>query len=57
MVALAAGILANVDPLTSLWRAAIAFMLGWVGAGIWAAVTTPVRPQAENSGVAAPQDE
>lgn len=35
MVALAAGILAQVDPTTSLWRAALAFGLGWFGATVW----------------------
>ena len=39
MVALAAGILAQVDPLTSLWRAALAFVLGWLGASVWSVVT------------------
>lgn len=47
MVALAAGMLAQVDPLTSLWRAALAFVLGWVGASVWYVITTAGREQAE----------
>jgi hypothetical protein len=55
MVALAAGILAHVDPVTSIWRAVIAFVMGWIGAGIWQAVLTG-KQQAEPSeeSIAAP---
>jgi hypothetical protein len=57
LVALAAGILANVDPVTSLWRAALAFALGWIGANIWYAVTTTTRPQSDMSeGLASPEE-
>lgn len=40
IVALAAGILAHVDPLASLSRAGIAFVLGWVAGSVWHAFTT-----------------
>jgi len=40
LVALAAGILGQVDPLTSLGRAAIVFVLGWIGANLWYVLTT-----------------
>lgn len=35
LVALAGGILARVDPLTSLWRAGLVFLLGWVLTQVW----------------------
>ncbi|MCC7229177.1 MAG: hypothetical protein IT203_02210 [Fimbriimonadaceae bacterium] len=35
MVALAAGVMAHVDPVSSLVRALLAFMLGWIGAQVW----------------------
>jgi len=34
-VALAAGIFGGVDPLASLWRALLAFVLGYVLAAVW----------------------
>jgi hypothetical protein len=40
MVALAAGILAQVDPIASLGRALLAFVLGWIGGQIWYAMFT-----------------
>jgi len=43
LVALAAGILAHVDPVTSLWRAALALVLSWVGANLWYVITTVGR--------------
>jgi hypothetical protein len=46
MIALSAGILAHVDPFTSLWRAALAFVLGWIGATVWYVLTTSAMPQA-----------
>jgi hypothetical protein len=56
LVALAAGILAQVDPITSLWRAALAFVLGLVGANLWYVFTTVGR-QPEFSSEPAPPDE
>ena len=53
MVALAAGIIAQVDPLTSLWRAALAFVLGWLGANIWYVVANSGRLTSEISEVPA----
>ena len=35
LVALAAGILAHVDPMATLWRATLAFFLGWAGTQVW----------------------
>jgi len=35
MVALAAGVLAKVDPTACLMRALLAFVLGWIGAQLW----------------------
>jgi hypothetical protein len=35
LVALAAGILANVDPLTNVGRAGVAFAVGWFGTQFW----------------------
>lgn len=35
MVALAAGILSQVDPVATIWRASLAFLLGWVGTQVW----------------------
>jgi hypothetical protein len=40
MVALAAGVLGQVDPVASLGRALLAFVLGWVGGQIWYALFT-----------------
>jgi hypothetical protein len=47
LVALAAGILAQVDPLTSLWRAGLVFVLGWIGANMWYVVTNLGRQPLE----------
>jgi hypothetical protein len=35
IVALAAGILSKVDPVATIWRASLAFLLGWVGTQVW----------------------
>jgi hypothetical protein len=35
LVALGAGMLAEVDSLTSLWRSLLAFVLGWFGTHLW----------------------
>ena len=40
LVALAAGILGQVDPLASVGRALLAFVLGWIGGQIWYAIFT-----------------
>jgi hypothetical protein len=40
MVALAAGILGQVDPVASLGRALLAFVLGWIGGQLWYAIFT-----------------
>jgi hypothetical protein len=40
MVALAAAILGQVDPVASLGRALLAFVLGWVGGQVWYAMFT-----------------
>ena len=58
MVALAAGILAHVDPVTSLWRGVIAFVLGWIGAGIWQAVLAgKQQPEPAEAPISAPPAE
>jgi len=49
LVALAAGILGHVDPITSVWRAAIALVLGWVGANLWYVLTTGGRSAVEDN--------
>lgn len=49
LVALAAGILAHVDPVTSLWRAGLALVLGWVGANVWYVITTVGRDSMEET--------
>jgi len=58
LVALAAGILAHVDPLTTLWRAALALVLGWVGANVWSVITsTGKMPEQESvEAIASPAD-
>lgn len=35
MIALAAGIIFNVDPMAMLWRAALAFLLGSIATQLW----------------------
>jgi hypothetical protein len=35
IVALAAGIIGQVDPIASLWRALLAFVLGYVFTAVW----------------------
>lgn len=35
LVALAAGILGEIDPVTSLTRAGLAFAVGWFGTQVW----------------------
>jgi hypothetical protein len=35
LVALAAGILSNVDPVAIIWRATLAFILGWAATQVW----------------------
>jgi hypothetical protein len=35
LVALVAGILCAVDPMTCIWRAGVAFFAGWLGATVW----------------------
>jgi hypothetical protein len=35
LVALVAGILCAVDPVTCVWRAGVAFFAGWLGATVW----------------------
>lgn len=58
LVALAAGVLAHVDPITSLWRAVIAFILGWIGVGIWQAVIGVREPSvADVEPISAPPGE
>ncbi len=42
MVALAGGVLAHVDPVTSVTRALLAFLLGWIGGQVWHVVLTVV---------------
>lgn len=50
IVALAAGIIGQVDSLTSLWRAALAFVLGWIAASVWQAViASTVAPEASSN--------
>jgi hypothetical protein len=48
MVALAAGILGQVDAIASLGRALLAFVLGWIGGQVWYAMFTV---QGQSSGV------
>jgi hypothetical protein len=38
LVALVAGILCAVDPVTCVWRAGVAFFAGWLGATVWQGV-------------------
>lgn len=38
-VSLASGILSQVEPLTTMWRALLAFFAGWLCASIWQAIT------------------
>lgn len=56
MVALMAGVLANVDPLDCLWRAALAFVVGLLGTQAWyvffAARAQSLLPAAEEQGEA-----
>lgn len=35
LIALAAGIIYNVDPMAMLWRAALAFVLGSIATQLW----------------------
>lgn len=45
LVALAGGILGGVEPVTVLWRASLAFMLGWLLTLLWYVFfTVQVRP-------------
>jgi hypothetical protein len=48
LVALAGGILANVEPFTCLSRAALAFLLGWLFTQLWYVFFT-IRVQPGNS--------
>ena len=48
-VALAAGVLSHVDPITIIWRGALAFAVGWVCASIWQAVVGLNRVDVEPS--------
>lgn len=48
LLALAGGILARVDPMTSLSRAALAFLLGWLLTQLWYVFFT-IRVQPSNS--------
>jgi hypothetical protein len=51
IVALGGGILAQVDPLTSLQRAALAFMLGWLATQVWYVFfTVRVQPMSSETG-------
>ncbi len=38
LVALAAGVLSQVDTAASLQRAGLAFLIGWLGAEVWSAL-------------------
>lgn len=52
LVALVAGILSAVDPATCLWRAGVAFFIGWMGSTIWQgifAATSRIKFIADNS--------
>lgn len=40
LAALVAGILAQVDPIACVYRASLAFVLGWFGAAVWQVVVT-----------------
>ncbi|MFN8220811.1 MAG: hypothetical protein U0S12_11865 [Fimbriimonadales bacterium] len=35
LIALSAGILAKVDPITCLQRGAVAYIIGWFGTQVW----------------------
>lgn len=54
LVALAAGILSNVDPVASIWRATLAFLLGWCGTQVWYVFFT-VRNREETAEGANPE--
>ena len=50
LAALAAGILAQVDPVTCLMRAGLAFLLGFVGTQAWYVFfTVRIQPNAESA--------
>jgi hypothetical protein len=50
LVALAAAILARVDPLTGIWRAGLVFLLGWALTQVWYVFfTVRVETQAPDS--------
>ena len=53
LVALAAGILSNVDPVAIIWRATLAFFLGWAGTQVWYVFFT-VRSGQETAEASAP---
>lgn len=51
LVALAAGIIGNIDPLTNVQRAALAYLLGWLSYQVWNAFIVGVAgviPQGSN---------
>ena len=53
--ALAAGILSNVDPVAIIWRAALAFFLGWIATQVWYVFFT-VRIPVESAEGASPDN-
>jgi hypothetical protein len=50
LVALAAGILSNVDPVAIIWRATLAFFLGWAGTQVWYVFFTVQRKEESADG-------
>jgi hypothetical protein len=58
LVALAAGILSNVDPVAIMWRATLAFFLGWLGTQVWYVFfTVRIRQEAAEGAAPGPQGE
>ena len=47
MVALAAGVLAKVDPASCLMRALLAFVLGWIAGQLWHVILILVSQNAK----------
>jgi hypothetical protein len=54
LIAIAGGIIAHVDPVTSLWRAGLVFLLGWVLTQVWYVFFT-VRVQSPAGTATEPQ--
>lgn len=56
IVALAGGILSGVDPVATMWRATLAFLLGWAATQVWYVFFT-VRKQEQPTDNSGPEQE